>query len=164
MYIDNWHLRMMTNKQCHIFYHFSSWIVLPELFPQSAHCSQMVRPRSTAPPGLKLWPATPLWSSLVLLSVRIIIPLNHYQQLILLINIEAGVGDAVRAEWSIQWESNADGRIDKKQESESRDGELKNVTIFAMVEFKRLSFIQRGQVYRKKSLQSIPDLSSKLLF
>ena len=152
---------MMMNKQCHIFYHFSSWIVLPELFPRSEHCSQVVRPRSTAPPGLKLWPVTPLWSSLVLLSVRII-PLNHYQQLILLINIEAGVGDAVRAEWSVQWESNADGSIEKKKESESRDGELKNVTIFAQVEIKRLSFIQRGQV--EKSLQSIPDLSSQLLF
>ena len=78
--------------------------------------------------------------------MRIIIPLNHYQQLILFIIIEAGVGDAVRAEWSIRWESNADGRIEKKQESESRDGELKNVTILAQVEFKRLSSIQRGQV------------------
>ena len=137
---------MMMNKQCHIFYHFSSWIVLPILFPRSERCSWKVRPRSSALPRLKLWPATPLWNSLVLLSVRIIIPLNHYQQLILLINIEAGVGDAVRAEWSIQWESNADGRIEKKQESESREGELKNVTILAQVEFKRLSSIQRGQV------------------
>ena len=78
--------------------------------------------------------------------MRIIIPLNHYQQLILLIIIKAGVGDAVRAEWSIRWESYADGRIEKKQESESREGELKNVTILAQVEFKRLSSIQRGQV------------------
>ena len=150
---------MMMNKQCHIFYHFSSWIVLPKLFPRSERCSWKVRPRSSALPRLKLWPATPLWSSLVLLSVRIIIPLNHYQQLILLLNIEAGVGDAVRAEWSIQWESNADGRIEKKQESESRDGELKNVTILAQVEFKRLSSIQRGQVkWKVFSCQYIPGL------
>ena len=122
--------------------------LLPTIFylDRSEHCSRMVRHRSTALPGLKLWPATPLWSSLVLSSVRIIIPLNHYQQLIFLIIIEAGVGDSVRAEWSIQWESNADGRIEKKQESESREGELKNVTILAQVEFKRLSSIQRSQV------------------
>ena len=103
-------------------------------------------------------------NSSVELSCSIISEINSFQSLSTthLINIEAGVGDAVRAEWSIQWESNAGGRIDKKKESESRDGEMKNVTIFAQVEFKRLSFIKRGQV--EKSLQSIPDLSSQLLF
>ena len=67
--------------------------------------------------------------------------------LILLINhIKAGVSDNVRAEWLIQWTSNAAGRIEEKEESESRYGDLKNVSISARVEFISLSFILQGQV------------------
>ena len=63
-----------------------------------------------------------------------------------IINFQAGASDAVRAEWLVQWTSNADGKIEKKEESESRYGDLKNVSISAQVDFKRLSIIQEGQV------------------
>ena len=66
--------------------------------------------------------------------------------ILFIINIQAGASDAVRAEWLVQWTSNAEGKIEEKEESESRYGDLKNVSISAHVDFKRLSIIQEGQV------------------
>ena len=77
--------------------------------------------------------------------MRIVILLEYHH----INDIEAGVHDAVRADWSILWVSNGDGRIGRKEESESRDGELKNVSILAEVEFKRLSVLREAQVTTK---------------
>ena len=56
----------------------------------------------------------------------------------------------------VKWTSNADGKIEKKEESESRYGDLKNVSISAHVDFKRLSIIQEGQVgLSQRSMRNI---------